>query len=457
MSRYSRRVLAIAVVCLLVVLAGCAGLGTDDPGNGSEPTQSNESDDLEDADSEDGDGEADPATDDGSSDTSEQASEGGDTANTTDNSNESTSDAPDNTDPDSSGSNADSREDADDPDSNDDSGPDDSDSDESDERDSGSEGAGESDDSDTSTDDSEASEQDGPDSSSSAEDGNEDSETDSSTNGPSSGTEWTVTVERVIDGDTIEVRFPNGEVDTVRLLGVDTPETYGQSDPTDFEGIPDNTAGDDWLANWGDQATAFATEELADREVRIEVDPQADRRGSYGRLLVYVYTDGETSFNRELLDRGLARLYDSEFSKRSAFESAESRAQREDVGLWGFEGPGDEPPEEEGDGNDADFNCGDFDTQDEAQAVLDEDPSDPHGLDRDGDGVACESLPSGSSANAGDGASDTRDNDEQETQADFNCGDFDTQAEAQAVLDEDPGDPHGLDRDGDGTACESLP
>lgn len=40
---------------------------------------------------------------------------------------------------------------------------------------------------------------------------------------------------------------------------------------------------------------------------------------------------------------------------------------------------------------------------------------------------------------------------------DCNCSDFSTQAEAQAVLDASPGDPHGLDRNGDGVACESLP
>lgn len=39
------------------------------------------------------------------------------------------------------------------------------------------------------------------------------------------------------------------------------------------------------------------------------------------------------------------------------------------------------------------YNCDDFATQEEAQAVYDADPSDPHGLDRDNDGIACESLP----------------------------------------------------------------
>jgi hypothetical protein len=55
----------------------------------------------------------------------------------------------------------------------------------------------------------------------------------------------------------------------------------------------------------------------------------------------------------------------------------------------------------------ADLNCDDFDTQPEAQAEFDSDPSDPHGLDGDNDGVACESLPGVSSVNGESPDSDT--------------------------------------------------
>lgn len=41
------------------------------------------------------------------------------------------------------------------------------------------------------------------------------------------------------------------------------------------------------------------------------------------------------------------------------------------------------------------FDCADFDTQEEAQAEYDSDPSDPSGLDADSDGIACEELGSG--------------------------------------------------------------
>lgn len=40
---------------------------------------------------------------------------------------------------------------------------------------------------------------------------------------------------------------------------------------------------------------------------------------------------------------------------------------------------------------------------------------------------------------------------------DCNCSDFSTQKQAQMVLDAFPNDPHKLDRNKDGIACESLP
>jgi hypothetical protein len=55
----------------------------------------------------------------------------------------------------------------------------------------------------------------------------------------------------------------------------------------------------------------------------------------------------------------------------------------------------------------ADQNCSDFDTQQEAQAVYDQNTSDPNGLDRDDDGIACETNASGSGSGAGDSDDDS--------------------------------------------------
>ena len=47
------------------------------------------------------------------------------------------------------------------------------------------------------------------------------------------------------------------------------------------------------------------------------------------------------------------------------------------------------------------YDCADFSTQEEAQAALNGDPSDPYGLDADSDGIACEELPGGGSGGSG--------------------------------------------------------
>ena len=162
--------------------------------------------------------------------------------------------------------------------------------------------------------------------------------------GPTEGTEWDVTITRVIDGDTVEAQFPNGEVDTIRLLGVDTPETNLNSvSPTEFEGISDTTAGSDHLLNWGENASNYAEQQLNNQDVRVVVDEQADRRGSFGRLLAYIYVNDE-NFNKQLLSEGYARLYDSEFSRQAEFESAEQTAQDTETGLWDFDDSTDSQP-----------------------------------------------------------------------------------------------------------------
>jgi micrococcal nuclease len=151
------------------------------------------------------------------------------------------------------------------------------------------------------------------------------------------GLSWNVTVTRVIDGDTVEIRYANGTTETVRLLGVDTPETPPNTvSAGEFEGIPDTEAGRDHLVSWGGNATEFAERTLAGTEVRLVVDPESDRRGGYGRLLAYIYVDGE-NFNSLLLSNGYARLYESEFRLRDSFATAEATAQQERIGLWDFE------------------------------------------------------------------------------------------------------------------------
>jgi hypothetical protein len=107
-----------------------------------------------------------------------------------------------------------------------------------------------------------------------------------------------------------------------------------------------------------------------------------------------------------------------------------------------------------------DKDCRDFQFQEDAQAVLDQDPSDPHRLDAlsedESDGIACESLPRRGSASSDESDTDARPvaDTEESTTEDRDCADFRSQSAAQAALEARSGDPENLDADDDGIACE---
>ena len=128
----------------------------------------------------------------------------------------------------------------------------------------------------------------------------------------------TVRVERVIDGDTIQVRF-EGKSYTVRLLGVDTPETKHPTKAVQY---------------FGREASAFTKAHLEGKTVTLARDRTGDTVDRYGRWLRYVLLDGD-NFNARLIREGYAhanRLFP--FSKRTEFIQLEEQARRRGIGLW---------------------------------------------------------------------------------------------------------------------------
>jgi hypothetical protein len=115
-----------------------------------------------------------------------------------------------------------------------------------------------------------------------------------------------------------------------------------------------------------------------------------------------------------------------------------------------------------------DLQCVDFAnsaTQGTAQATYDADPSDPNGLDADGDGIACEFTESAGEISYEDGsmisvttagmpAPDVDAGVQGPACAELGDSGEQAQREAQALLNQDPSDPNGLDADGDGIPCE---
>lgn len=143
------------------------------------------------------------------------------------------------------------------------------------------------------------------------------------------------TVVHVADGDTVTVRLTNGTKETVRLVGVDTPEVWVKNTPGEFRGVPNTSAGRECLRTWGHRASNFTKDRLAPgTTVTLAFDPNTDHRGYYGRLLAYVYVNG-TNHDYALVRHGLARVYeDSDFSRKARFERAMNATYANRTGLW---------------------------------------------------------------------------------------------------------------------------
>ena len=128
----------------------------------------------------------------------------------------------------------------------------------------------------------------------------------------------TARVERVIDGDTIQVRF-EGKSYTVRLIGVDTPETKHPTKAVQY---------------FGREASAFTKAALEGKTVLLQKDRTGDTVDRYGRWLRYVLLDGD-NFNARLIRDGYAHAYRRfPFSKRTEFIQLEEQARRRGIGLW---------------------------------------------------------------------------------------------------------------------------
>jgi micrococcal nuclease len=198
-----------------------------------------------------------------------------------------------------------------------------------------------------------------------------------------------VSVTRIVDGDTMAVS--TGE--TLRLIGIDTAETKHPSEPVEC---------------FGAQATQHATELMGPgTSVRLVYD--VERTDRYGRTLAYVYRVADDLFvNLQMVRDGFAVMatYPPNVAHVEAFRAAEQEARSANRGLWGACGGADTPAGQSGspsppaapsspNGGGGDRDCSDFSSHAEAQRFYEAEGGpgqDPHRLDGDGDGLACESL-----------------------------------------------------------------
>lgn len=207
-----------------------------------------------------------------------------------------------------------------------------------------------------------------------------------------------------IDGDTIVVELANRNGNlrevTVRLIGIDTPETnYAYGNEPECYGKEATDKTDSLLVTAKDD-TVWLEQDVTDKD-------------SYGRLLRYVWyesaIDGEVHLlNADLVREGyaLAKTYRPNTTRQGELDDAEDAAIRGGRGMWlSCDGSVGLDPTLEADGQpddapidrtrtpveeDEEAACSFFDTYDEAQDFLDEYPEIAEDLDPDGNGVARE-------------------------------------------------------------------
>lgn len=128
------------------------------------------------------------------------------------------------------------------------------------------------------------------------------------------------TVDRVIDGDTLDVATDTGEIQRVRVLGIDTPETVHPDKPVEC---------------MGPEASATATElASAGTSVTLITDDRADSVDDYDRQLAHVVID-DTNLGATMLERGLAETTSFPHSLADDYAAVEDQARETAAGLWG--------------------------------------------------------------------------------------------------------------------------
>mgnify|MGYP001615920286 CR=1 FL=1 len=124
---------------------------------------------------------------------------------------------------------------------------------------------------------------------------------------------------KVVDGDTVKIDY-EGKETTVRLIGVDTPETVHPSKPVEAKGI---------------EASNFTKNLLLGESIYLRFD--GNRTDKYGRMLAYLYRAPDGLFvNLEIVRQGYGHAYTAfPFQHIELFRAYERRAREASKGLWG--------------------------------------------------------------------------------------------------------------------------
>ncbi len=279
---------------------------------------------------------------------------------------------------------------------------------------------------------------------------------------------------RVVDGDTIVVD-KDGKSESLRLIGVDTPE------------LNDSRTGVQCFAK---EAAAYTKSLVEGKAVRLESDPSQGERDKYKRLLVYVFRDDGLLINRAIIAGGFGHeyTYDDPYKYQAEFKAAQEAARSGEVGLFApnvceekkttssskmtpkpkasptqtaaaavvIPVPQPPPPQTEPKVPSTVMQSAPAASQNELQNVVTASPQkqpqeDVQTQKPEPPVMMAPAEAENAASNSGSVVCSVNT---------YNCTDFKTQKEAQAVYEQCGGvanDVHKLDKNKDGNACDSLP
>lgn len=241
---------------------------------------------------------------------------------------------------------------------------------------------------------------------------------------------------KVVDGDTVTVEI-NGVRETIRIIGINTPETVDPRKPVEC---------------FGQEASSRAHALLDNQTVTLEADSTQGERDKYDRLLRYVFLPNGSDFGKQMIFEGYAYeyTYSTPYKYQQDYKTSQSDAENAKRGLW------------------ADAACSDAtgDSGTPQEATVTTDTSSQGSNHAPATDSATNAEPTTTTTTTApvipESASPTTSASCSCSANIYNCGDFTTHAEAQAIHDccvaQVGYDIHKLDgTDNDGLACESLP
>jgi micrococcal nuclease len=129
------------------------------------------------------------------------------------------------------------------------------------------------------------------------------------------------TVAYAVDGDTLRVRGRSGDLEYVRLIGIDTPESVKEGTSVEC----------------GAEEASRSMERLAPEGAKVTLRFDGERQDGYGRTLAHAFIAGR-QLELAQLRRGWAYVYryhGRAFDGLSDFYAAMDRARSEGRGVWG--------------------------------------------------------------------------------------------------------------------------